>query len=61
MANSYVTYSHCSFSSVVLTQEEVDTIAAIKKGKGSGIAEKILTPVNGDKTIAKNTTDLVAI
>ena len=41
---------------VVLTQEEVDTIAAIKKGSGG--AKTITTPVNGvEQTMASNTTE----
>lgn len=41
---------------VELTQEEVDTIAAIKKGSGS--TEKIATPANtANSATARNTTD----
>lgn len=45
---------YVSTDNVVLTQEEVDTIAAIKNGSGS--SETITEPVNG---MASNTTDVV--
>lgn len=37
---------------VMLTQEELDTIAAIKKGKDS---QEIEVPVNGEESFAKYT------